>query len=140
MASCGVCSTDPSSYVLRKVADKGLYTVFYTHPSKVKTAFRPDDIIAHYQHRLHENGSKKWVWVFDGSQFDTDHIMELKTGQGIAELLAGPYGDLLVEIKIINPTIHLKVLLKVIRPFMTDILISKLNIMDDRPHSVLEFL
>jgi hypothetical protein len=140
MASCGVCSTDPSSYVLRKVADKGSYTVFYTHPSKVKTVFCPDDIIRHYSHRLQENGQKKWVWVFDGSQFDTDHIMELKTGQGIAELLAGPFGDLLLEIKVINPTIHLKVLLKVIQPFMTDVLISKLKVMDDRPHSVLEFL
>lgn len=138
--SCKICSTDPTSYVLRRVAEKATHSVFYTHPSKVKTTFCPDDIIAHYHHRLHENGPKKWVWVFDGSQFDTDHIMELKTGQGIAELLAGPFGDLLAEIKVINPTIHLKVLLKVIQPFMTDVLIKKLNVLDDKPHSVLEFL
>ena len=137
---CNICVSDPASYVLRKVADKGAYVVFYTNPSKVKTVYQPDDIIGHYRHRLEENGSKKWVWVFDGANFDTDHIMELKTGQGIAEWLAGQAGDLLMEIKVINPTIHLKVLLKVIQPFMSDVLISKLNVIDDRPHSVLEFI
>jgi len=138
--SCKICSTDPASYVLRKVAEKATHTIFYTHPSKVKTEFSPDDIIHHYRHRLQENGSKKWVWVFDGANFDTDHIMELKTGQGIAELLAGVHGELLTEIKIINPTVHLKVLLKVIKPFMEDAVIAKLNILDNRPHSVLEFM
>jgi hypothetical protein len=106
----------------------------------VKVEYQPDDIILHYRHRLEENGAKKCVWVCDGANFDTDHIMDLKTGQGIAELLAGPAGELLTEIKVINPTIHLKVLLKVIQPFMTDVLISKLNVLDDRPHSVLEFM
>jgi hypothetical protein len=114
--------------------------MYYTHPSKVKKEYPAEQIIHHYTHRLEEKGAKPWVWLFDGSQFDTDHIMELRTGQGIAELLRGSHGDTLVEIKVINPTIHLKVLLKVIQPLMEDGLRAKLTILDDRPRSVLEFL
>lgn len=138
--TCPICATDPSTFVFRKVADKGSHNVYYTHPSKVKTEYAADHIIAHYTHRLQENGAKPWIWVFDGTQFDTDHVMELKTGEGIAELLQGPHGDSLLEIKVINPTIHLKVLLKVIQPFMEDRIKAKLVLLDDRPRSVLEFL
>ena len=97
-------------------------------------------IIEHYAHCLKEKGAKQWIWIFDGAQFDTDHVMELQTGKGIAELLKGAHGESLIEIKVINPTIHLKVLLKVIQPFMEDGLRAKLTILDDRPRSVLEFL
>jgi hypothetical protein len=138
--ACPICAIDPSTFILRKVAEKATHSVYYTHPSKVKVEHPADHIIAHYTHRLQENGKKPWIWIFDGSQFDTDHIMELKTGQGIAELLQGPCGDALQEIRIINPTIHLKVLLKVIQPFMEDKLKAKVNVLDDKTRSVLEFL
>lgn len=139
-SSCPLCAKDPTTLVFRRIADKEAHTVFYTHPSKVKGNPLAEEIIAHYRHRLEEKGAKPWIWIFDGSQFDTDHIMELKTGQGIAELLKGRNLASLVEIRVINPTIHLKVLLKVIQPFMEDALIAKLSVLDDRPRSVLEFL
>ena len=66
--------------------------------------------------------------------------MEIRTGQGIAELLNEKYGNNLEEIKIINPTIHIKVILKVIGPFMSDLIKSKINMLDDRKYSVLEFI
>lgn len=140
VTTCPICLSDPTSHILRKVADKPSHVTFYTHPSKVKREYPADDIIHHYAHRLEEKGSKSWTWVIDGSQFDTDHIMELRTGQGIAELLKGQHSDTLQEIKVINPTIHLKLLLKVVQPFMEDALRAKVSIMDDRPRSVLEFL
>ena len=138
-STCPICSSDPSTHVLRKVAEKATHITFYTHPSKVKKEYSADAIIHHYTHRLDEKGSKPWIWVFDGAQFDTDHIMDLQTGQGIADLLKG-HSETLIEIKVINPTIHLKFLLKVIQPFMEDSLRAKLCIVDDRPRSILEFL
>ena len=142
-SGCFVCGSDPSSssHVFRKVAEKASHVVYYTIPSKVKVEYPADAIIAHYDHILREKSPKRrWVWVFDGTNFDTDHIMELKTGQGIAELLKGENLTSLAEIKIINPTVHLKVLLKVIKPFMEDALKAKLTILDDRSYSVLEFI
>lgn len=141
MASpCPICPTDPSSFVLRKVSEKGQRVVYYTHPSKVKQEYSSEAIISHYRHMLSEKGPATWVWVFDGAGFDTDHIMDLKTGQGIAELLETLHLATLQEVNIINPSVHLKVLLKVIRPFMSDALKAKLRILDDRPRSVLEFM
>lgn len=137
---CPLCSTDPNTYVFRRVAEKATHMVFYTHPSKVKGDPSADDILAHYHHRLAEKGNKPWIWVFDGAQFDTDHIMERKTGQGIAELLRGPHGETLQSIQVINPTIHLKVLLKVIRPFMEDSIQAKLHLEEDHPRSVMEWM
>lgn len=138
--ACPICASDPSTFVFRKVAEKPTHSVYYTHPSKIKTEYPADHIIAHYTHRLQEKGQKPWIWIFDGSQFDTDHIMELNTGVGIAELMKGLHTETLLEIRIINPTIHLKVLLKVIQPFMEEALKAKLNVMDDKIRSVLEFL
>lgn len=140
MTSCPICSSDPNTFILRKVGEKQTHVTFYTHPSKVKAQPLSEEIIYHYRHRLEEKGAKPWIWIFDGTQFDTDHIMELRTGQGIAELLKGPHGESLLEIKVINPTIHLKVLLKVIQPLMEEGLRAKLSILDDRSRSVLEFL
>ena len=141
MASmCAICSSDPSAPIFRKVGEKPTHVTFYTHPSRVRKTCSSEQIIEHYTHCLEEKGAKPWVWMFDGAQFDTDHIMELRTGQGIAELLKGAHSETLVEIKVINPTIHLKVLLKMVQPFMEDGLRAKLTILDDRPRSVLEFL
>ena len=138
-STCSICFSDPSTHVLRKVAEKPTHIIFYTNPAKVNKEYHSQEIIQHYTHRLHDKGAKPWIWIFDGAQFDTDHIMELRTGQGIAELLKG-HCDTLIEIKVINPTIHLKVLLKVIQPFMDDSLRAKLNVLDDRQRSVLEFI
>lgn len=139
-STCSICSSDPSTHILRKVGEKVTHVTFYTHPSKVKKDYPAEQIIQHYVHRLGEKGAKPWIWIFDGAQFDTDHILELRTGQGIADLLKGAHSQTLIEIKVINPTIHLKVLLKVIQPFMEEELRAKLTILDDRPRSVLEFL
>lgn len=138
--ACPLCTADPSTFVFRKVAEKSTHSVYYTHPSKVKTEYSAEQIIGHYTHRLQEKGPKPWIWVVDGSQFDTDHIMDLTTGMGIAELLKGAHSETLLEVNIINPTIHLKVLRKVVQPFMEDTLKAKMVVLDDRPRSVLEFL
>jgi hypothetical protein len=131
---------DPTSLVFRKVADKASHVVFYTNPAKVNPSPPADAILQHYHQRLNEIGAKPWLWIFDGANFDTDHIMELRTGQGIAELLQGPAGQTLREIVVINPTVHLKVLLKVIQPFIADAVLAKLSVKDDRVRSVLEYM
>jgi uncharacterized protein (DUF433 family) len=122
------------------VSEKSHRVVYYTNPAKVKQKYSPEEIIAHYRYMLSEKGPAPWVWVFDGTGFDTDHIMELKTGEGIAELLETFHMTTLQDINIINPSVHLKVLWKVIRPFMSDALKAKVRILDDRPRSVLEFM
>ena len=126
---CNKCVVDPASHSFRKVSDKSERCVFYTIPSKAKCK-ETDGILLHYDNALAQIGNKRWTWIFDGEGFETEHAMEIRTGQGIAELLNEKYGNNLEEIKIINPTIHIKVILKVIGPFMSDLIKSKINMLE----------
>lgn len=136
---CNKCVVDPASHSFRKVSDKNGHCVFYTNPTKAKCR-DTDSILSHYENAIIQIGNKRWTWIFDGEGFDTEHALEIRTGQGIATLLNEKYGNTLDEIKIINPTIHIKVILKVIGPFISDFIKSKIKILDDRPYSVLEFI
>jgi len=137
---CSICASDPTAPLLRRVSDKPMHAVYYTHPSKIKQGYSSDQVIVHYRHTLMERGGKRWTWVLDGAGFDTDHIMDIKTGQGILDLLDAHQLALLDEVHIINPSLHLKILLRVISPFMNDTLLSKIKLREDRTRSILEFI
>ncbi len=137
---CNKCMMDPTSHSFKKISEKNGICTFYTNPAKAKLYKDTEGILSHYDHALGHIGEKRWIWIFDGDGFDTDHAMEIRTGQGIATLLTEKYSNNLVEIKVINPSIHIRVILKVIKPFLSDLITSKLKILDDRTYSVLEFV
>ena len=84
--------------------------------------------------------NNKWTWIFDSEGFDIKHALEVKSGIGIAKLITGKYGVNLQEIKIINPTWHIKTMLTVVSPFLNDTTKKKIKMFDDRVYSVLEFI
>lgn len=137
---CNKCASDPASHSFKKISEKNGVCTFYTNPAKAKLYKDTEGIISHYDHALAQIGNKKWLWVFDGDGFDTDHALELKTAQGILSLITDKYGHNLVEVKVINPSIHIKVILKVIKPFLNDSIANKINLLDDRVYSILEFI
>jgi len=137
---CNKCVVDPASHSFRKISDKNGHCVFYTNPAKAKQYNDVEGILSHYDNALLQIGKKRWTWIFDGDGFETEHALEIKTGQGIAALINEKYGNTLEEIKIINPTIHIKVAMKLIVPFMSDLIKSKIRMLDDRPYTVLEFI
>lgn len=136
---CSKCAVDPASHSFRKISEKNGCYVFYTNPSKAKDK-DTDSILNHFNLALEKVGNKRWLWVFDGDGFETEHALEIRTGQGIAALINEKYGNNLEEIRIINPTVHIKLALKVMGPFMSDLLKSKIRLLDDRVYSVLEFM
>lgn len=137
---CVKCTSDPASYSFKKVSDKNGVTVFYTNPAKAKIYKDHEEIVAHFDHTLERLGGRKWIWIFDGDGFDTDHMMEIKTGKNLATIIMEKYGDSLQEIKIINPSVHVKVIMKVIMPFLDKKVVSKIKMLDDRAYSILEFI
>lgn len=137
---CVKCTSDPASYSFKKVSDKNGITTFYTNPAKAKIYKDHEEIVSHFDHSLERLGGKKWVWIFDGDGFDTDHVMEIKTGKNLASIIMDKYGDSLHEIKIINPSVHVKVIIKLIMPFFNNKIVSKIKMLDDRTYSILEFL
>jgi hypothetical protein len=137
---CQKCSMDPLSHSFRKISEKNGISIYYTNPSKAKLYTDTDGILNHYKNALDSIGSNKWVWIFDSEGFDLKHAMEIQTGIGVAKIITGNYGNNLQEIKIINPTWHIKTMLTAIWPFLNDTIKQKLNIMGDRVYSVLEFI
>lgn len=138
---CSKCTSDTASYSFKRVSDKQGIIIFYSNPAKAKIFKDHEDLLSHFEHMLAlVTPAKQWVWIFDGDGFDTDHLLEVRLGLSIIELISEKHLSTLREIKIINPSVHLKVILKVILRFVSDGLRQKINIKDDRPYSILEFI
>jgi hypothetical protein len=131
---------DPTSHSFKKLTEKNGVSIYYTNPTKAKLYKDTDGILSHYDNALAQVGNKKWIWIFDSDGFDLKHALEVKTGSGIAKLLTDKYADNLVEVKIINPTWHIKSMMTVVWPFLSESTKNKVKILADRYYSVLEFV
>ena len=138
---CSKCNSETASYSFKRVADKQGLLTFYTNPAKAKIFKDHEDLYTHFEHMLALVTEKKqWIWIIDGDGFDTDHLLEVRTGMAIIQLITEQYVRSLREIKIINPSVHLRVLLKVVLPFLHEELRQRIRILEDRPYSILEFI
>lgn len=137
---CAVCVENPDSHSFKKLKEKNGVCMFYTKPSAAKLYKDTDGIVSHIDNSLTAIGDKKWICIIDGEGFDIRHAAEVTTGMALFELITGKYGAKLVEIKIINPTWHIKCVINAVRAFASEELQSKLTILDDRPYSVLQFV
>jgi hypothetical protein len=131
---------DPTSHSFKKISEKNGICTYYTNPSKAKLYTDTDGILSHYENALKQIGDKKWVWIFDSDGFDLKHALEVKSGIGIAKLLTDKYAESLQEIKIINPTWHIRTMLLTVWPFLNKKTCDKITILKDRYYSVVEFL
>jgi hypothetical protein len=127
-----------TEYNFKKISDKNGTVIFYTNPSKSKP--NTDDIVAYYEDTLKQIGNKKWVWIFDSDGFSIKHATEVSMGTEITKLVTEKYAHNLQEIKIINPTWHIKTMLKALWPFTNEHTKQKIKILDDKRYSVLEFI
>jgi len=128
---------DPTCYSFKKISEKNGICVYYTNPTK---AIINTDIVEHYDNALKQIGNNKWIWIFDSDGFNMKYVLDLKTGTGIAELLTDKYATNLLEIKVINPTWHIKTILKAVMPFLDKVTRNKIKILKDRYYSILEFV
>jgi hypothetical protein len=136
---CEKCMMDPLSHSFKKISEKNGVHTFYTNPTKSKLYKDTEGILKHYDNALKSVTDKKWIWIFDSEGFDLKHAMEVKTGVGIAKITT-EYGANLQEIKIINPTWHIKTMLTAVWPFLNEQTKKKITILGDRYYSVLEFI
>ena len=137
---CAICEQNPDSHSFKKIKEKNGVSVFYAKPSAGKLYKDTDGILTHINNALAANGDKKWICIIDGEGFDIRHAAEVTTGMALFELITQKYGTKLVEIKLINPTWHIKCVINAVRAFASEELQSKLTVLDDRPYSVLQFV
>jgi hypothetical protein len=136
---CKKCAEDPTSHSFRKISEKNGVCLFYTNPTKARLYTDVEGILNHYENALASVGDNKWSWIFDSEGFDLRHAMEVRSGIGIAKLTV-KYGKNLEEIKIINPTWHIKTMLAIVWSFLSDTIKQKVHILDDRYYSPVEFI
>jgi hypothetical protein len=134
---------DQSNYSFKKISDKNGVVTYYTNPTKGRQYTDNNQILEHYNAEFAAIGNKKWVWIFDSEGFSLSLVLDSQEGIGIigiANLLMGKYGNSLLEIKIINPTWHIRTLLTAMWPFLNKQLKQKIKILNDRTYSILEFV
>ena len=136
---CKTCAADPESHSFKKISEKRGVSIFYTKPSNAKLYKDTEGILAHLDNTLAQLGNKKWVFIIDGDGFDIRHATEISTGLGILKLI-NKYLPTLVELKLINPSWHMKGAMKLAESEFTEELKSKITLIDDRVSSVLQFM
>ena len=139
-AICRICAADPMAHSFKKVAEKRSIVVFYSKPSHDKQYDDTEGFLAHIDKTMELYKGKKWIWIIDCDGFDAKYIIELNTGKGIIDLLMNKYVDTMVEVKIINPTIYVSGIIKILTVMINEDIISKITVLDDRPYSILQFI
>lgn len=131
---------DNKNYMFGKISEKNGIAVYYTNPKKAKVNKNTGSILEHYTTALSTIGEREWKWIFDGEGFDISYVLNSQAGTRIANCLKGTCGDNLQEIKIINPTWHIKTIINALWPFLNNNIKQKITYLDDRVYSVLEFI
>ena len=137
---CEICATDHMAHSFKKVAEKRGTIVYYSKPSQAKRYDDTEGILAHIDKTMALYQGKKWVCIIDCDGFDAKYTLEIKTGMGIVDLLMNKYVDTMVEVKVINPTIYVSGLMKVLTTMVSEEKTSKITVLDDRPYSILQFI
>jgi hypothetical protein len=129
-----------SDYNFKRIAEKNGLVFYYTKPIKAYQYTNADNVVEQYDKSLKHVGEKKWIWIIDSEGFNLKHAMEVTIGTEIAKLITEKHAHNLQEIKIINPTWHIKTILTAIMPFIDKQTKQKINVLNDRQYSVLEFI
>jgi hypothetical protein len=115
MYVCPVCAVDPTSHSFKKIGE-GL---FYTKPAEATKYWDRDGICNHYDGTLSELDGP-WSWVFDAEGFTTKHMLEVDVAIGLARLITAKHSRNLKCILIVNPTWQIRVILRLVRPFLSE--------------------
>ena len=109
---------DPSTYSFKKISEKNGISTYYTNPAKGKQSVDEDEIVAFYTKAIESIGNKKWIWIFDGTEFDLKHLFQVEVAIELAKLISSKFSEKLQKIIIINPNFYIKSIYNIIYPFL----------------------
>ena len=117
---CPLCKLQPSSHSLKKVLEeKGI--IYYTCPAQATLYYDVKSIINHYDGVLSEiPENKEWIWIFDSLDFGFIHVMQTNVAIELAKLISNKFSNNLKKIIIINPTVYITLIHKIIMPFLNN--------------------
>lgn len=118
--TCPLCSINPQCHSLKKILEKEDTVYYYTCPSQAILYYDVEGIIKHYDGMLGEiPENKKWVWIFDSSDFGLKHFLQTSVAIELAKLISNKFSSQLKKIIIINPTLYISITHKMILPFLS---------------------
>ena len=117
--TCKICENDPSSHSFKNVGTINNISYYYTCPAKATKYNDVVGITEHYEGVLSEN-KNEWIWVFDCNKFTTKHLLEINVGIELAKLISSKFSSSLNSILIINPTWHILVVMRLVKPFLNN--------------------
>lgn len=127
--TCPLCALDPSSHSFTKVLENKNNLYYYTCPSKAKLYFDKIGILKHYDGILSEMPkNKNWIWIFDGTNYGLHHFLQIELAIDLAKLITSKFSDNLNKIIIINPTIYIRSIYNVVKPFLSEKINSLIEI------------
>ena len=117
---CPLCKLQPSSHSLKKVLEeKGI--IYYTCPAEAILYYDAKGIVNHYDGVLSEiPENKEWIWIFDSLDFGLIHVTQTTVAIELATLISNKFSKNLKKIIIINPTFYIKIIHKIIMPFLNN--------------------
>ena len=116
---CLLCLVDPLSHSLNEVFEKNNVIYYYTCPSKAKMYFDTLGIINHYDGVLSEiPENKKWIWIFDGTEFGVKHVLQIEVAIELAKLISSKFSDKLEKIIIINSNFYITSIYNIVYFFL----------------------
>jgi len=117
--SCPFCALDPLSHSLIEITESNNTLYYYTCPSKAKLYFDVKSILNHYDGVLSEiPENKQWVWVFDSTDFNMKHFLQISVGIELAKLISSKFSGNLQKIIIINPNMYILYVYRLVKPFL----------------------
>lgn len=117
--TCPFCTLDPLSHSLIEITESNNILYYYTCPSKAKLYFDVKSIINHYDGVLSEiPENKHWVWVFDSTDFNMNHFLQISVGIELAKLISTKFSNNLNKIIIINPNMYILYVYRLVKPFL----------------------
>jgi hypothetical protein len=126
---CPQCLIDPLNHSLTNFLEKDNILYFYTCPTKAKLYNDTDSIIHHYNGTLSDiPENKRWIWIFDGTDFDLKHFLQIELAIELTKLISSKFSKNLEKIIIINPTIYISLTYNIIKPFLNEYLQSIIQI------------
>jgi len=81
--------------------------------------FDAKSILNHYDGVLSEiPENKQWVWVFDSTDFNMKHFLQIEVGIELAKLISSKFSNNLQKIIIINPNMYILYVYRLVKPFL----------------------
>jgi hypothetical protein len=117
---CPICNIQPYSHSFTYLGIYNSIIYLYTCPEKALRYDDKDGILQHYNGILQNIQGHNWIWFFDATNFSQKHYFQIITSIELAKMITRPENsNTLQGILIYNPTWHLDLTLKIVKPFLS---------------------